>query len=533
MNDRATNSFHLQNDFAWDIFLSHASLDNQAPEGQEGWISHIDGLLRQYIGGKISRDLRSFLDRRRLSGNTSLDEILPKVRSSAVFVAFISNAYVDLRRTPNWCQNEANEFYQYASQHQISAHVERESRIYKILLSSVTRDSQNPEYLRNIIEQPHCQFYGKDLDEREVELRHDLEENIKRKLYTKVNKIAIELAEILNSMENKLASLNTPGDSEERSQVENLEPSKKSGITVYLAETTSDLEDQHFSLKHELEEKGYNVLSGILPLTRKYLIEEKITGCLQVASIFIQLVGKEYGVIPEGAEKSLPVLQNDLAATHSRLHPDFLRFVWMPPNLHIEDSRQEEFAGSLQDSLNEFGHGMDLSRTPFEEFKYFALTKLEELSRPVPSEKTPQNTGSNALKIRRIYLLYDKLDQEHISQIKNYLDSFDNLEVLEPIIAQEDDPISSAELRAHHENWLKLSDAVLIYWGHSRKSWLQMKQSELIKNTNMRSSPFLAQAIYLGEPLTPEKSSLKSKEFSIIRGLDSAFGQFLSQIVGE
>lgn len=533
MNDRAREPFHLKRHFDWDVFLSHASLDNRAPEGQEGWISHVDYLLRQYIGGKISRELRSFIDRKRLSGNANLDEILPAVRNSAIFIAFISNAYVDLRRRPNWCQDEANEFYQHAHHHPTSKHIEKDSRIYKILLSSITRESQNPEYLRDIIEQPHCQFYGQDCDEKEVELRHDLEEEIKRKLYTKVNKVAIELAKILNSMEEQLASLHTLNNSAEELKTENIEPSQKSGITVYLAETTSDLEDQHFSLKHELEEKGYKVLPESLLPTRRKLVEEKVINCLQDSSLLVQLIGKEYGLVPEGAEKSLPVLQNDLAATHSQSHPEFLRLIWIPPNLHIEDFRQEQFVQSLHESLNDSCRGIDLIQTSFEEFKLYVLKKLEELSRPSQPEVTSQVTSTNEPKIKRIYLLYDKLDQEQVSQISDYLYNFDNLEVLEPIIVDEDDSISPAELREQHESSLKFSDAVLIYWGYSRRSWLQIKQSELIKITNTRSEPFLAKAIYVGEPLTPEKSGFKSREFSIIRGLDNAFDEFLSKVIGE
>lgn len=532
MNDSKKKPSNLVQHFKWDVFLSHVTSNNKINELVEeklGLISYIKKLMTLYVGGHLSHDLRAFLSSDNLPGSTSLEQILPEVKRSAIFLVFLSDAYVDLNRESEWCQKEAIEFYNHAISQPIGIHIENRWRVFKILLDDVALEKQHPPYFRIIIQQPHFHLFKYDNNNKKVPLRPEFREETRRELFEKVGTIALEIVDMLKLLDSKL----TAQQAKQQATQQTNENSQQSNLIVYLADTTSDLGNQYHSLKHELREKGYTLLPESPLPTQINQVEKEVRAYLERASLSIHLVGEKYGLVPEGTECSLPVLQNQLAATHSQSHPEFLRIVWMSPNLHSEDFRQEQFIQSLQDLSSETDIKLDLNRNLFEEFKFFIYKKLEELKNLEQGGANSQPAVVTESTTKRVYLLYDKLDKDQVVQLKSYLYTFDNLEVLEPVVDESEASTDLTKLREQHESNLKLCDAVLIYWGYSRKNWLQAKQREVIKSTNARSIP-LPKAIYLGEPLSQEeKFKYQSWGFDIIQELDDALDQFLAQIIRE
>src|SRR5262249_59720965 len=78
-----------------------------------------------------------------------------------------------------------------------------------------------------------------------------------------------------------------------------------SGITVYLAETTSDLSAERDQIRRDLQARGHAVLPDQhLPLTGPEL-EEEVRAMLQRCRLSIHLIGERHARVPEAATKSV------------------------------------------------------------------------------------------------------------------------------------------------------------------------------------------------------------------------------------
>ncbi len=79
------------------------------------------------------------------------------------------------------------------------------------------------------------------------------------------------------------------------------------------------------------------------------------------------------------------------------------------------------------------------------------------------------------------------------------------------------------------------SDAVIIYYGNATEHWVRMKLFDLIKAPGWgRTEPYVAKAVWLAEPSTPEKAGYRTNEAMVIdakAGLDPAtLEPFLTQL---
>src|SRR5262249_54748126 len=134
--------------------------------------------------------------------------------------------------------------------------------------------------------------------------------------------------------------------------------------TVYLAETSFDLKEKRDALKRELVERGYAVLPDRpLPLYGPdctALVREQLARC----RMSVHLVGRSYGVVPEGSTASLIELQHELAVERCT-GEGFSRLVWLPSGVgHLasgeaEDERQQRFIAHLQTDAR-LAEGADL-----------------------------------------------------------------------------------------------------------------------------------------------------------------------------
>src|SRR5262249_7648697 len=111
---------------------------------------------------------------------------------------------------------------------------------------------------------------------------------------------------------------------------------RASGMTVYLAETTSDLDAEWDQIRRDLQARGHTVLpEQHLPLTAPEL-ETMVRTTLQRCRLSVHLIGHRYGVVPEAAVRSVVELQNALATGHRQQNAASSRLVWLPPRLACE-----------------------------------------------------------------------------------------------------------------------------------------------------------------------------------------------------
>jgi hypothetical protein len=147
------------------------------------------------------------------------------------------------------------------------------------------------------------------------------------------------------------------------------------GMTVYLAEATSDLSFERDQIRRELQARGYSILPDRpLPLSSAEL-ERVVRENLEHVTLSIHLIGGYYGIVPESGDRSIVELQNALATECSQRRASFSRLIWLPTNLPVKEARQEAFINVLKnDPALQLGD--DLLQTSLEALKTVIQDKL-------------------------------------------------------------------------------------------------------------------------------------------------------------
>ncbi|WP_017319460.1 DUF4062 domain-containing protein [Mastigocladopsis repens] len=468
--------------FEDDIFISYAHIDNHPlTEGQEGWISDLHralGIRLAQLRGetpKIWRDLK-------LQGNDYFgDTIVERFPKVALLVSVLSPRYVK----SDWCVKELKEFYKAAATTG-GVRVADKSRIFKVIKTPVER-KQHPQEVQELL---GYEFYQFDQSGRPIEFSKIFGVEAERNYWTKVNDLAYDMKQMLDKF-----SSNSNGAVEQT-------PIAPTETTIYLAETTFDLVEERNKVKRELQQRGYSVLpeQSLPPYYPDF--EQVVRENLERCKLSIHLVGARYGMVPEGAERSLVVLQNELAVQHSQNSPDFLRLVWMPVGLQPQEPRQKEFITSLQSDA-------DLFQTSLEEFKTIIKDKLNPT--PQPTKDIIAEDGP-----LRVYLICDQRDREAIAPFDDYL--YDQgFEVILPLFEGDE-----AQVRQYHQEQLQVCDVVIIYCGDVNEPWVRTKLGDLRKVYGYgRSKPMLAKGIFMGEPHTEQKRRwCRTREAQLIQSVN-------------
>jgi hypothetical protein len=481
-------------DYEDDIFISYAHNDNQPViEGQPGWVDlfhkALDRRLTVHLGAKASvwRDPR-------LQGNEyfadTLVEQIPKV---AILISVLSPSYIN----SEWCRREMQMFSNIATETG-GVRLGNKARIFKVEKIHVPLD-KHPAELQGMT---GYEFYYKD-DHRARELSADSGPHA-IEYWQRIDDVAQDIATLLQDI--KLRAANP--------DVQVFE--QPAGETVYLAETSSDLSPQRDNIKRELQERGHVVIPDRpLPLNGPEL-EDSVRHYLETSKLSIHLIGSNYGVIPEAADRSVVCLQNDLAAERCKGN-GFARLIWLPEGLETREERQREFIEHLKFDTDA-QKGADVLQTSIEELKTYIQDKL----RPKPKSGTGNGNGNgNAHPPEagplRVYLVCDKQDYEQLAPVEEHLYN-SGFEVTLPLFEGDE-----AEVREDHKESLLICDAVVIFYGNASEGWLRTKLRDLQKIPGYgRTKPMLAQAIYAGPPETPAKQRYRTREALLLRN----FGNF-------
>ncbi|MEC8473117.1 MAG: hypothetical protein VXZ38_00580, partial [Planctomycetota bacterium] len=154
--------------------------------------------------------------------------------------------------------------------------------------------------------------------------------------------------------------------------------------------------------------------------------------------------------------------------------------------------------------------------------KAFVLDRLAPKVSKAPS-KTDVGGENSPL---RVYLICDERDEKEVECIDDFL--FDQgLEVSLPAFGAEEE--EAAEI--HRENIVD-ADAVLIYYGSARHSWVDIKVRNLMKAKGYgRTSDLSLQAVYVAPPIDRRKERFRSHTASVIHGSDPFNGDVLQEFV--
>ena len=493
-----------------DVFFSYAHLDNESfIEGQPGWISNFERALKVRLGQLLGREARVWRDPK-LQGNDFFgDTLLEQLPNVATLVTVLSPRYVN----SEWCLRELNSFWE-AATHRQGNRIGNKARVFKVVKTPVALD-RHPTQLQPLL---GYEFFAEDPETgRMQELDQALGPEAQRQYYLKVDDLAHDICALL---ETPPADEHTPDEARPDTGELQVVPEK----TVYLAETSSDLQDQRQAIKRYLQRHGCTVLpEQPLPFQTAGEFSTSVRSLLARCRLSIHPIGRNFGIVPDGTSQSVVALQNELSMerTDEGLH----RLLWIPGDHGIEDSRQQSFIDALRNDTR-LDLSTDILQTGLEELKD-ALGRIMDPPQAAPPNRPDGEVPDDDL--RRVYLICDERDLENTVSLEDCL--FDQgLEVITPLFEGDE-----SQMRLEHEDNLKVCDAVIVYYGQGSEMWQRRKFSELRKCAGQgRSKPLLGKALYVAPPDTSAKARLRTREAEVIREVDgfvpASLDSFLAQL---
>jgi hypothetical protein len=466
--------------FEHDFLISYAHIDNEALiAGEQGWISELHRLLEIRVGQVRGQKPKIWRDQKLQGNDIFADTILDRIPRIAALVSVLSPRYVQ----SEWCNRELREFYRVA-EGAGGARVGDKARIFKVVKTPVSNE-RLPEEVQPML---GYEFFAYDDAGRPRELSRDY--GTERAFLTKLDDLAFDIAQLLDLMDNNAISA---------------APVAPKG-TLYLAETSFELREEREAIKRDLVRNGYEVLPDrALPLVAMDL-DPMVREQLARSQISIHLVGRNYGIVPEGAIDSVVARQQVLASEAAARGSGLSSIIWLPPGLEIEDERQRTFVKGLQ--TNPQVHATaELLAVPIEDLKAFIYRKLNP---PAPVIVKAAATPADQEHLR-LYLLCDQQDLTAAQPLEDHLFS-EGFEVVLPFFDEDE-----TQARLEHEENLRSADVIVLYYGAGDELWLRRKLRELQKSAALgRERPLLARGIYVGAPVTPQKERFRTHEAMLI-----------------
>ena len=503
-------------DFDKDLFISYAHIDNQSliPD-QEGWISTFHKALAirlSQIRGtppKIWRD-------RKLQGNDDFSNAITEaLTNSGLLLSILSPRYLK----SEWCIRELQTFCNVATEQTGGLNIgENKGRLFKIVKTYVPREQYPAEFGPFI----GYEFFEFDAARRPQEFDKIYGPELERKFYAKLNDLAYDIRQTLEILD--ALSSETPAEvSPAQMGLNSLfsyptEPPHGQiapGRTIYLAETTFDLNDARDNIRRELTMAGHQVLpEQPLPMTQNFAqrVQENLAHC----AMSIHLVSPQQPAQGDDSPSS-QALQNLMAARSQEQieiasnccqEQNISRILWMPPTAQIAEG--DTFLQALQ-------RQPDFISTPLEVLKTIIEDRLVQ-----PVAAAEPDAG------RRVYLDCDQrdLDAAEIEPLYEWLDQ--QVEVVLPDHANTN--------LSESEALIKQCQGVLIYYGQANGLWLKRRLNALRKSLYDRRQPLIAKAVYVAGPERPNKQSFSASDVPVIDGLQTfnpgLLEQFLAPLMG-
>jgi len=466
--------------FEHDFLISYAHIDDQAlVDGQSGWVSQLHRLLEIRVGQLMGQTPKIWRDPKLQGNDYFADTITERLPRIAALVSVFSPRYVQ----SEWCNRELKEFCRAAEQSG-GVRIHDKARIFKVVKTPVNLEKQ-PDEVKPML---GYEFFVYDAESgRPRELAPAYGPGSDRAFLVKLDDLAYDITQLLELLQDNGTAT---------------APAAETKGTVFLAETTFELREEREAIKRDLIRNGYEVLPD-RPLP---LIAPEVAAAareqLARSSVSIHLVGKNYGVVPEGGVKSLPEIQQALASERGS-SGGLAGIIWIAPGLEIDDERQRAFVDRLRNDSSVHSTA-ELLETPIEDLKTLIYRKLTP-------PKVEKRVVAPSEELTRVYLICDRDDVDATGPVTDYL--FDHgYEVILPLFDEDE-----AQTRMEHEENLRSADAVIIFYGAGNEVWLRRKLRELQRSGGLgREKPWLGRAIYVAGPPTPQKERLRTLEATVL-----------------
>jgi hypothetical protein len=498
--------------FEYDIFISYAHLDNDPTiKGKPGWVDFFEDVLRKRLSVRMGKEVVIFRDPQLRNFGTFSAQLTEALKKTAVLISVLSPRYVDSK----WCLRELSDFFGSAGSGRII-------KIAKTVYGKDTIKLEAQELLKQMKDVLEIRFYKEDessllytdLQPEIIEshipecldLIDDLAQNIKMLLKdmqrTNTGQLSspaatAPVAEPASQTAQSPAASSIPAASSPAGE----EAAEEDEVAVYLAETTKDRAEDRNKIKSELAQYNYRILPDQpLPQDAEELAAA-VRSYLEKSKLSVHLIGANYGVRPEGEERSIPHIQYDIAAAMNK-EGGLEQLVWMPNDLTPKEKSQEEFVQHVRDNSPEY------QQNKLEDLKTEVLKKLR------PGSPDPWEVDEGAP--INVCLYCHEQDFNSVAPLYSHLTINETFNVKLPL--------KEANSIEEQKEILQGSDAVLLYYGAvDKESFVN-----ILKWVNKHSADGRKiRAIYAGVPATTDKELLVSNDPIILKN----FGEFNSTVI--
>ncbi|HAC25656.1 MAG TPA: hypothetical protein DCE81_12145 [Cytophagales bacterium] len=455
-----------------DVLIIYAEKDNEtAKKGDTGWVGHfkhfLELMLFQVLGTKPNVVMKSEFDS---ATSPTLDNV-------SVMVAVLTRDFTQSGR----CLDALETFHKASQDSPFS-------RLFKVLKSPLPI-AEHPPRLRYLL---GYDMYQQDIETGQIKEYSDFfSEEAERQYWMKMVDLAYDIHESLLMLR----------QGENKTGARNIFKRK----TIYLAETGHDLSVQRNIIKRELQRHGYIVLPSATLPAQVGELEHAVRKDMESSVYSIHLIGTAYGEIPEGSDRSVVDIQNQLATEitaerHAR-GEDFARLIWIAPNLRNASERQKTFIDTIKRDT-EAQDGTEILQNPLEDFKNIMREELLESD----VRKGPADTAA-----RSIYMVYDRVDAQQAEPIREMIEK-SGFKVLTP--AFEGDLL---DVRKKHIENLRSFDGAVIFKGKVNDQWVRMKVLDLLKAPGFgRRKPIQGKALVTEAGTNVE--AYKNQNLTLISG---------------
>ena len=274
---------------------------------------------------------------------------------------------------------------------------------------------------------------------------------------------------------------------------------------IYLATTSEDIVEFRAMIKRELEEYGFEVVPKENFPFNTVETMSSINDLLVDCQLSIHLIGSLFEEKLDDDSLSLSFLQNTIASEKSN-KTDMRRLIWFPPQMLIEDERQEDVVKYIRHHPKA-QYGAEIFEAPIEELKFAVHEQMESIEIAGKADKkTEKQQGENVL-----YVICNEGDVEKIKGEKNIFglkkNEQEKYEVRFPNFS-----LRGTSFRTKHIEMLKTCDAAIIYYDTGSINWLDTKLNDFLKISGYgRQKPWKMQALFHRKPIEKDYSTHFSK----------------------
>ena len=477
-------------EFEYDIFVSYSHVDNLVLSGapDSGWVHTFVDNLKCLLAQKLGKTGRGsiWIDRR-LSGNQPFpDEIAQAVSHTAALLVFLSDGYLQ----SDWCRKEREIFLQAAQRTGGS-----DGRIFLVRLTDLDHELWPPEFGRQL----GYPFFSKDYEEATPHILGmpfpDPRNPVDRPYFDRLDDLSRELGAQIKRM----VEQGPPGAASGPSSAVSPETTTAgTRPTVFLAETTVDLEELRDNFQRHLAQLGLRTLPETYYERAPDAFRAALERDLAQSLLFVQLLGPYVSHKSHDLPKGYEGLQLDAALT---LDTPIMR--WHDPELAVEKMRDRDLIERAEVMV-----------MPFEDFKREVVDRATRLS----VQRERPGTEGNAF----VLLAASAADQEAAIRLGEVLSEqrmgFD--------IATEQDSLPDL---AEDEDY----DGLMVVYGQCPQSWVQAQLRQCRKIMLRKKDRAPVGAVYVGPPPDGHKEPLLTKPprfYFFSRPDEAAFRDFVSAI---